>query len=210
MDRLVNEMQEDVSAARLVPVDEIFQKFPRLVRDLAVEQHKEIDLVLEGRQIELDKAVLDAISEPLVHLLRNAVDHGVEAPEERQRRRKPRRGTIKLAAKRAENHILIEVADDGAGIDSARGEGSGGGQGDHHAARRPRPASESELLNLIFAPGFSSAREVTELSGRGVGLDVVKTVGRAAGRHGRARDATRPGHVASPCNYPWPRRSSRP
>src|SRR5205085_6341826 len=99
MDRLVNEMQEDVSAARLVPVDEIFQKFPRMVRDLAVEQQKEIDLVLEGRQIELDKAVLDAISEPLVHLLRNAVDHGVEPPDERQRRRKPKRGTIRLAAR---------------------------------------------------------------------------------------------------------------
>lgn len=190
MDRLVNEMQEDVSAARLVPVDEIFQKFPRMVRDLAVEQQKEIDLVLEGRQIELDKAVLDAISEPLVHLLRNAVDHGVEPPEERQHRRKPKRGTIRLAARRAENHILIEVADDGAGIDSARVKEVAVAKG----IIRPEVAEalpEKDLMDLIFAPGFSSAREVTELSGRGVGLDVVKTAAERLG--GTVTVATQPG-----------------
>ena len=190
MDRLVNEMQEEVSAARLVPVDEIFQKFPRLVRDLAVEQEKEIELVLEGRQIELDKAVLDAISEPLVHLLRNAVDHGVEKPEERQARRKPRRGTVRLAARRAENHILIEVADDGAGIDGARVREVAVRKG-LLSADEAGALPEQDLLDLIFAPGFSSAPEVTELSGRGVGLDVVKT---AAGRlGGTVAVATRPG-----------------
>ena len=129
MDRLVNEMQEDVSAARLVPVDEIFQKFPRMVRDLALEQHKEIDLILEGRQIELDKAVLDAISEPLVHLLRNAVDHGIEPPEERQRR----------AQAPARHHQAGRQTggkphpDRGGGRRrrhrSRRGQGGGGGQG---------------------------------------------------------------------------------
>jgi|HubBroStandDraft_6_1064221.scaffolds.fasta_scaffold07321_2 two-component system chemotaxis sensor kinase CheA len=174
MDRLVNELQEDVSAARLVAVDEIFQKFPRMVRDLAVEQHKQIDLVLEGRHIELDKAVLDAISEPLVHLLRNAVDHGIELPDARRLAHKSKRGTLRLAAKRAENHTIIEVEDDGAGIDV-----------DHIrevAVRKgivsPEDAlslPDNEALNLIFAPGFSTADQVTELSGRGVGLDVVKT-----------------------------------
>jgi two-component system chemotaxis sensor kinase CheA len=190
MDRLVNQMQEDVSAARLVPVDEIFQKFPRMVRDLAVEQHKEIDLVLEGRQIELDKAVLDTIGEPLVHLLRNAVDHGMEPPEERQRRHKPRRGIIRLAARRAENLIVIEVADDGAGIDSARVKQLALGKGIITSAEA-ETLSEKDLLNLIFVPGFSSAREVTELSGRGVGLDVVKTAVERLG--GTVTVATQPG-----------------
>jgi two-component system chemotaxis sensor kinase CheA len=180
MDRLVNELQEDVSAARLVAVDEIFQKFPRMVRDLAVEQHKEIDLVLEGRQIELDKSVLDAISEPLVHLLRNAVDHGIESPEARRASHKSKRGTVRLAAKRAENHTIIEVEDDGAGIDVARVRVV--------AARKgivtPEEAETlpvKDALNLIFAPGFSSAKEVTELSGRGVGLDAVKTAAERLG-----------------------------
>ena len=190
MDRLVNELQEDVSAARLVPVDEVFQKFPRMVRDLALEQHKEVELVLEGRQIELDKAVLDAISEPLVHLLRNAVDHGIEPAEERQRCRKPRRGVIKLTAQRAENHILIEAADDGGGIDPARIKEVALGKGfitPDEAAALP----DREVLNLIFQPGFSSAKVVTGLSGRGVGLDVVKTVTERLG--GTVAVATQPG-----------------
>jgi two-component system, chemotaxis family, sensor kinase CheA len=174
IDRIVSELQENVSAARLVPVDEVFQRFPRLVRDLALAQHKEIDLVLEGRQIELDKAVLDAISDPLVHLLRNAVDHGIEPAGDRQRRHKSRCGTIKLSARRTENQILIEVADDGGGIDIARVKEVALGK----AFLSPEEAgglSERAALNLIFMPGFTSAKEVTGLSGRGVGLDVVKT-----------------------------------
>ena len=190
MDRLVNELQEDVSAARLVPVDEVFQKFPRMVRDLALEQNKDIELLLEGRHIELDKSVLDAISEPLVHLLRNAVDHGIESAEERQRRRKSKRGIIKLTARRAENHILIEVADDGAGIDSARIKEVALRKG-VVAADEVESLPEQDVLNLIFRPGFSSAKEVTGLSGRGVGLDVVKTVTERLG--GAAAVATTPG-----------------
>lgn len=190
MDRLVNELQEDVSAARLVPVDEIFQKFPRLVRDLALEQHKEIGLILEGRHIELDKAVLDAISDPLVHLLRNAVDHGIEPPETRQAAHKPKRGTIRLAAIRAENHTLIEVADDGAGIDASRVKEVAVRKG-FISPDEAEALAEKDALNLIFVPGFTSVREVTGLSGRGVGLDVVKTATERLG--GTVAVTTQPG-----------------
>jgi PAS domain S-box-containing protein len=113
MDRMISALQEYASAARLVPIDEIFQKYPRMVRDLAKEKNKEIDLVIEGRGIELDKAILDGISEPLIHLIRNAVDHGIEPAEVRKNSNKAEQGAIKLSAKRAENHILIEVEDDG-------------------------------------------------------------------------------------------------
>jgi two-component system chemotaxis sensor kinase CheA len=180
MDRLVNDLQEDVSAARLVTVDEVFQKFPRMVRDLALEEGKEIDLILEGRQIELDKAVLDAIGDPLTHLLRNGVGHGIEPPEERLRRHKPRRGTIRLSAKRQENEVRIEVSDDGAGMDVAELRETAVRKG----LLRPDEAEalqRDEVLALIFRPAFSSAKEVTSLSGRGVGLDVVKTAAERLG-----------------------------
>lgn len=180
MDRLISELQEDVSTARLVPVDEIFQKFPRMVRDLAREYHKEIELVLEGREIELDKAILDAIGEPLIHLLRNAVAHGIELPDERQKRNKERAGTIKLAAQRAENHIIIHVEDDGGGIDVARMKKVAVRKG-FAKAEEAESLQDRDILNLLFEPGFSGAEEVTGLSGRGVGLDVVRTSARKIG-----------------------------
>jgi len=174
MDRMIKELQETVSVARLVPVDEIFQKFPRMVRDLAREAHKQIDLVVGGGEIELDKAILDAISEPLIHLLRNAVDHGIEPAEERRKLNKKERGTIKLVARRTENHILIDAEDDGRGIDTA-------GMKEALARKgliRPEEVEslgDKDVLNLLFQPGFTSTEEVTGLSGRGVGLDVVTT-----------------------------------
>jgi len=173
-DRMIRQLQENVSAARLVPVDEIFQKFPRMVRDLARQAHKQIDLVLEGGEIELDKAILDAMSEPLIHLLRNAVDHGIEPAEERRSLNKKERGTIKLVARRTENHILIDAEDDGRGIDTA-------GMKEALARKgliRPEEIEalgDKDVLNLLFQPGFTSTEEVTGLSGRGVGLDVVTT-----------------------------------
>ncbi len=173
MEHNINELQENVSAARLVPVGEIFQKFPRMVRDLAREAGKEVELVLEGSEIELDKAMIDTLSEPLIHLLKNAVDHGIEPAETRQKRKKKKSGMIKLAAKRAENHILIDVEDDGYGIDTA--------QLKEVFARRglikPEEVAsleDNDVLELLFAPGVTSAEEVTDVSGRGVGLDVVK------------------------------------
>ena len=178
LDHIISELNEKVSFARLVPVDEIFQKFPRMVRDLARDTHKEVELVLEGSEIELDKAVLDAISEPLIHLLVNAVSHGIEPAQTRQQLGKKRSGTIKLAAKRAENHISIDVEDDGCGIDAARLK---------KAFAKQRPIEEveslkdSEVLELLFEPGVSSADEVTEVSGRGVGLDVVRNSAKRLG-----------------------------
>jgi two-component system chemotaxis sensor kinase CheA len=173
MDRMINELQENVSAARLVPVGEIFQKFPRMVRDLAREAGKEIELILEGSEIELDKAVLDTIGEPLVHLLRNAVDHGIETTASRQQQGKNRAGTIKLAASRMENHVSISVADDGAGIEPKKLKEVFVRKG----MIKPEEAEslqDSDILELLFKPGVSSAEKVTEVSGRGVGLDVVR------------------------------------
>ena len=174
MGRIISALQDNVSTARLVPVDEIFQKFPRMVRDLAREHHKEIEFILEGREIELDKAILDAISEPLIHLLRNAVDHGIEPTNERQKQNKKRSGTIKLAAKRAENHILIDVEDDGGGIDIERMKEVAARKG-FVKPEEVQSLGDKDVLNLLFKPGFSSLEEVSNLSGRGVGLDVVET-----------------------------------
>jgi len=173
MEHNISELQENVSAARLVPVGEIFQKFPRMVRDLAREAGKEIELVLEGSEIELDKAMLDTISEPLIHLLKNAVDHGIEPAETRQKRKKKRSGMVKLAAKRAENHILIDVGDDGSGIDTARMKEVAVRKG-FVSPEEAESLQDKDILNLLFEPGVTSAEEVTDVSGRGVGLDVVK------------------------------------
>jgi two-component system chemotaxis sensor kinase CheA len=173
MDRMINELQENVSAARLVPVGEIFQKFPRLVRDLAREAGKEIELILEGSEIELDKSVLDTIGEPLLHLLRNAVDHGIETAESRRQQGKKSMGTIKLAASRMENHVSVSVTDDGAGIDPKHLKEVFVRKG----LIKPDEAEslqDRDILEMLFQPGVSSAEKVTEVSGRGVGLDVVK------------------------------------
>jgi two-component system chemotaxis sensor kinase CheA len=174
MDHIITDLQEKVSSARMVAVDEIFQKFPRMIRDLSREQNKDVEVVLEGGELELDKSILDAIGEPLIHLIRNAVGHGLEMPEVRQRLGKKENGTVRLAAKRAENHIIVEVEDDGAGIDTeamkevALKKGFG-------TPDEVRLFSERDVLSMLFKPGFSSMSEVTGISGRGVGLDVVKT-----------------------------------
>ena len=179
MERTINAMQENVSASRMVPVDEIFQKFPRIVRDLAREQDKEIDLVIEGREIELDKSVLDAISEPLIHLLRNAVGHGIEPAGEREAMGKDKSGIIRLVAKRAENHILINVEDDGGGIDLERMKDVAIRKG--FVKPEEGSLSDKEIMKMLFSPGFSSVEDVTGLSGRGIGLNVVRTAAREMG-----------------------------
>jgi len=173
MEHNISELQENVSAARLVPVGEIFQKFPRMVRDLAREAGKEVELVLEGSEIELDKAMIDTLSEPLIHLLKNAVDHGIEPTEARQKQKKKKSGIVKLAAKRAENHILIDVEDDGSGIDTARMKEVAVRKG-FVSPEEAESLQDKDALNLLFEPGVTSAEEVTNVSGRGVGLDVVR------------------------------------
>ena len=180
MSRLVSELQDNVSVARMVPVAEVFDKFPRMVRDLAKERRKEIEFLLEGSEIELDKAILDAIGEPVLHLLRNAIDHGIESPEERQKQYKDARGKLRLAAKRTENHILIEVEDDGRGIDTAHIRQVAVRKGfikQEEADSLP----DKNIMNLLFSPSFSTAEEVTGLSGRGVGLSVVRTSAKELG-----------------------------
>ena len=180
MDPMISELQDNISVARLVPVGEIFQKFPRMVRDLAREAGKEAELILEGSEIELDKAVLDAVSEPLIHLLRNAVDHGIEPVKIREQCGKKRAGTIKLAARRTENYILISIDDDGAGIDTEgikKGFISKGFITDAEAGT----LQEDDVLEMLFQPGVSTAEKVTEISGRGIGLDVVRNSVREIG-----------------------------
>lgn len=190
MNRMIRELQENVSVARLVPVNEIFRRFPRMVRDLAKAADKEIDLVLEGADIELDKSVLDALSEPLIHLLRNAVDHGIESAETRRRHGKRKSGTIRLTAGRGENHILVEAEDDGGGINISRLRELLVGRG-LLTAEEAKTARDRDVLDLMFEPGVSTAKGVTGLSGRGVGLDVVRNS--IAGLGGTVRVSTREG-----------------
>lgn len=180
MNRLVSEMQDNVSVARMVPVAEIFEKFPRMVRDLAKERNKEIDFVLEGSEIELDKAIIDAIGEPVIHLLRNSIDHGIELPEERQRLNKNIQGRMRLAAKRTETHILIEVEDDGRGIDTAHIRSVAVKKG-FIQQEEAETFQDNNIMNLLFHPSFSTAEEVTGISGRGVGLYIVKSSARELG-----------------------------
>ncbi|MDH4161586.1 MAG: chemotaxis protein CheA [Nitrospirota bacterium] len=190
MDHMIATLQDDVSAARMVPVDEIVQKFPRMMRTLARERGKEVDFVIEGREIELDKSILDALGEPLLHLLRNAVDHGVDPPEERRKLGKPGTAAVTLSVMRTENNILVSVEDDGAGIDISRMRELAAARGYVKPAEAER-MQERDVLNLLFQPGVSSTEQVTSLSGRGVGLDVVKTSVRKMG--GTVDIATRKG-----------------
>jgi two-component system chemotaxis sensor kinase CheA len=144
-----------------------------MVRDLAKNREKEVDFIMEGKDIELDRTILDEISDPLMHLLRNAVDHGVDTPEEREARGKPRRGTIRLVARRDRNYVSIEVSDDGQGVDAQNILKIATEKG-FISVEESRSISNDEILRFLAKPGFSSAEEVSGISGRGVGLDVVK------------------------------------
>ncbi len=169
--RTTNEIQESIMKVRMVPIGQVFDRFPRLVRDVAKARGKEVQLVISGAETDLDKTIVDEVGEPLMHLLRNNVDHGIEAPDERERLGKPRAGTISLNAYHEGNQIIIEVADDGGGINlekvRARGVKQGLISGDDRLTDR-------EIVDLIFTPGFSTADVVSDVSGRGVGMDVVK------------------------------------
>ncbi|MBU4222528.1 MAG: chemotaxis protein CheA [Euryarchaeota archaeon] len=180
MDHIIAELQENVSVSRLVPADEIFQKFPRMVRDLAKEQKKEVEFEVVGGENELDKSVLDAIGEPLIHLIRNSIDHGIELPEIREKEGKKRTGTVKLVAKRAENNILIEVEDDGKGMDMAHMKEAAINKG-FIKPEEAEAVEDSDIMETIFRPGFSTAEKVTGVSGRGIGLDIVRTATKKLG-----------------------------
>ncbi|HXN50571.1 MAG TPA: chemotaxis protein CheA [Candidatus Acidoferrum sp.] len=173
--RVLDELHKCVLKIRMVPVEQLFRRFPRLVRDVAKQCGKDVALELSGQNTDLDKGILDALAEPLMHLVRNAVDHGVEDAEERIAAKKPARGTVYLNAYHQGTQVVIEVRDDGRGIDLAQIRKLAVEKGIVKPEEIQR-LSESEAMNLIFEPGFSTAAEVTEVSGRGVGMDVVRTV----------------------------------
>jgi two-component system chemotaxis sensor kinase CheA len=173
--RVLNDLQHSVMKIRMVPVDQLFRRFPRIVRDVARHCGKEVELLIRGGQTDLDKSILDAIAEPLTHLVRNAIGHGLETAAERVRTGKRPQGTLRLGAYHQGNQVVIEVSDDGAGIDSEKVRQRALSQGLLSAEQAAR-LTEAESLDLILQPGFSTAEEITELSGRGVGLDVVQSV----------------------------------
>ncbi|MFZ1010720.1 MAG: chemotaxis protein CheA, partial [Candidatus Sulfotelmatobacter sp.] len=173
--RVLNDLQRSVMKIRMVPVGQLFRRFPRIVRDVARQCGREVDLELSGQETDLDKGILDAIAEPLTHLVRNAVSHGIEPAEERRCLGKSPRGNIRLNAHHQGNQVVVEVSDDGRGIDSQKIRAKAIDLGLITAAEAGR-LSEAESLELIFRPGFSTAEVVTEVSGRGVGMDVVQSV----------------------------------
>ena len=171
---LTSELQEEVMRTRMQPISNVFDKFPRVVRDVATARGKQVLIEMDGRETELDRSLLEAIKDPLTHIVRNSVDHGIEMPDERVARGKRPEGHLKLRACHEGGQVLIEISDDGAGIDTARVMNKAIERGVITAQQASR-MSEGELLNLVFLPGLSTAEKVTNLSGRGVGMDVVKT-----------------------------------
>jgi two-component system chemotaxis sensor kinase CheA len=173
--RVLNDLQRSVMKIRMVPVEQLFRRFPRMVRDVAKQCGKEVTLVMSGQDTDLDKSLLDAITEPLTHLVRNSVSHGIENAEERARAGKPAHGKIHLKAYHQGNQVVIEASDDGRGVNADKVKARAMEKGlitSEQAAR----LSDAEINALIFRPGFSTADQITEVSGRGVGLDVVQSV----------------------------------
>ena len=172
--RITAELQDQIMKARMLPVDGVFQRMPRMVRDLAQKTGKEVDLRLSGGETELDRTVLEALGDPLIHLLRNSVDHGIETPDEREAAGKPAVGVVTLSARHEENHIVLDITDDGKGIDPKRLREAAVAKG-----LLSEPAAQAmtdrDAIGLIFASGFSTAKALSDISGRGVGMDIVKS-----------------------------------
>lgn len=174
LDLVTTDLQLAVMKMRMQPIAKVFNKFPRMVRDLARQNNKEVELVIRGEETELDKTVIEELGDPLVHLIRNALDHGMETPEERVAAGKPRCGTVSLSAYQEGRHIIVSIAEDGRGMNPVHIKNSAVEKGlltEDEAGR----LSNKDALNLIFIPGFSTAKKVSNISGRGVGMDVVKT-----------------------------------
>ena len=174
MDRVTTELQNIVMKVRMVPVSAVFNRFPRMVRDIAKELNKEINLTIEGEETELDRTVIDEIGDPIMHLLRNSCDHGVEMPDEREAKGKPRTGEVGLIARHEGNNVVIMVTDDGAGIDpnKIRSKAVEKGMITQEEADK---LDDADAVRLIFLPGFSTAEKISDISGRGVGMDVVRS-----------------------------------
>ncbi len=189
LQQLTREIQDSVMAIRAQPVKPVFQRMSRIVREVADMTGKSIRLITEGENTEVDKTVIDKLAEPLTHMIRNAVDHGIETPEKREAKGKNPEGTVRLSAKHRSGRIIIELADDGAGINRERVRQKAI---DNDLITADANLSDEEIDNLIFAPGFSTADKISDISGRGVGMDVVKRSIQALG--GRISIQSRPGH----------------
>jgi two-component system, chemotaxis family, sensor kinase CheA len=173
LSRITSELQENVMKVRMLPIAQLFSRYPRVVHDLVRNSQKQVDLDIRGEETELDRMVIEQISDPLVHVIRNAVDHGIEPVQERQRKGKPETGTLRLEAYHEGNYVVIEISDDGGGIDTEKIRSRALAKG-FITPEESDSMSEEELTALIMRPGFSTADEVTHTSGRGVGMDVVK------------------------------------
>jgi two-component system chemotaxis sensor kinase CheA len=169
--RITKELQRTAMSLRMVPIRPTFQKMNRLVRDTAAKVGKQAQLVMEGEETELDRTIVEELSDPLIHMIRNSIDHGLEKPSVREQRGKPVQGTVWLKAFHQGGNIVIEIKDDGNGLDRDRIRAKAIEKG---LVRPDAPLAESDIFNLIFAPGFSTVENVTDLSGRGVGMDVVR------------------------------------
>ncbi len=172
--RMINELQEQIMRIRMLPVDQVFNRFPRMVRDLSQKAGKKVNFVISGQETELDRSILEDIVDPITHLLRNSIDHGLESPEQRKQAGKPDEGTVQLVARQEENRIVIEVEDDGRGIDAQSVKRAAVKKG-ALTAEAAEKMSEKDALQLIFGSGVSTAEKVTDVSGRGVGMDVVRS-----------------------------------
>ena len=171
LSRRLEELQKGIMQVRMLPLDQLFSKLSRVVRNLSREGGKEVDLVVEGAETELDKVMIDELSDPLIHIVRNAVDHGIEEPSARVGAGKPARGTLRIVARPKGNHVAIELSDDGGGLDAERIRAKAIQKGLLSPEATP---SQEEIFDLIFSPGFSTKETVSEVSGRGVGMDVVR------------------------------------
>lgn len=174
LERITTSLHDAVTKVRMVPVERVFNRFPRMVRDLSRELNKEIELFMSGEETEVDRTVIDEIGDPLIHLIRNSLDHGIEIPEERIKKGKPEKGTVSLIAYPDGNTVVIEVSDDGAGINIPRVREKAISKG-IITAEQARDMEDKNIAELIFDAGFSTADKISDISGRGVGLDVVKT-----------------------------------
>ena len=180
IDRITQGLQVGVMSVRMMPVSQVFQRFPRLVRDISRKLSKSIELVIEGEDTEADKNVLESLADPLIHMVRNSLDHGIETPEDRIAAGKPEKGVLRIAARHENDFVVIEVSDDGKGIDARRVKAKALQTG-LISAERAEQMSDQDAANLVFAAGFSTNEEVSDLSGRGVGMDVVRSAVLKAG-----------------------------
>ncbi|CAN2050426.1 two-component system, chemotaxis family, sensor kinase CheA [Candidatus Magnetomoraceae bacterium gMMP-13] len=173
IDRITGQLQSAVMGIRMLPIDYLFNKFPGVVRNLARDRKKEVKLIIKGRETELDKTLIEQIYDPLVHLIRNCIDHGIEKPEIRKKKEKPSKGQIILSARHQDNNVIIEVSDDGAGIQPEKLKEIAINK-DLITKKYAEAMTDEQAIQLIFSPGFSTAENITNISGRGVGMDVVK------------------------------------